>query len=253
MSDPMPSHCLPDHLAVLVLTGRDARTFLNGQCTQSVADLAPGAETKAAILTAQGRVLAYVQVLGTETGLRLLLPADLVEGVRAHLSRYVLRAKVQLSIEAPSPADLQQAKAARVATGAHDWHLGSIRLGEPEISAATSGEWIAQMLNLDVLGAIRFDKGCYTGQEIVARTQHLGRIKRRLFRFRVMGTAPTPLEPLYDGDTKVGEVVLGAAVNDSEAECLAVLSLEAQAAPIRLGDGRSCEPAPLPYPISAAG
>lgn len=246
----MPSHCLPDHLTVLALTGRDARTFLNGQCTQSVVDLASGADTKAAILTAQGRVLAYVQVLGTETGLRLLLPADLAETLRVHLNRYVLRAKVQLSIEAPSQADLEQAQAARLATGAHDWHLGSIRLGEPEISAATSGEWIPQMLNLDLLGAIRFDKGCYTGQEIVARTQHLGRIKRRLFRFRLNGPAPIPLESLYDGDTKVGEVVLGAAVDDSEAECLAVLALDAQAAPIRLGDGRHCEPAPLPYSVS---
>jgi hypothetical protein len=253
MSESTASQCLPDHLAVLVLTGRDARTFLNGQCTQSVADLASGAEMPAAVLTPQGRVLAYVQVHGTETGLRLVLPADLVEALRAHLSRYVLRAKVQLTLETPTAADVARARAARVATGALDWHLGSIRLGEPEISAATSGEWIAQMLNLDLLGAIRFDKGCYTGQEIVARTQHLGRIKRRLFRFCLQGTVPASMESLYDGETKVGEVVLAAAVNETQAECLAVLALEAQGAPVRLGDGRPCMLAPLPYPISSNG
>jgi folate-binding protein YgfZ len=245
--------CHPDHLAVLVLTGPDARGFLNGQCTQSVVDLAPGADTPAAIMTPQGRVLAYVHIHGTATGLRLLLPADLIEAVRNHLSRYVLRAKVQLTIDAPSTADVETARAARAATGAEQWHLGSIRLGEPEISAATSGEWIAQMLNLDLLGAIRFDKGCYTGQEIVARTQHLGRIKRRLFRLTLNGPAPAPLDSLFDGETKVGEVVLAATATQQDAECLAVISLEAKDRPLTLGDGRLCRVAPLPYSMIEPG
>jgi tRNA-modifying protein YgfZ len=253
MLDTPSTACQPDHLAVLVLTGPDARGFLNGQCTQFVADLAPGANTRAAILTPQGRVLAYVHVHGTPTGLRLLLPADLVEVVRSHLSRYVLRAKVQLSVDAPDTADIESARAARAATGAEQWRLGSIRLGEPEISAATSGEWIPQMLNLDLLGAIRFDKGCYTGQEIVARTQHLGRIKRRLFRLTMDGPAPSPLESLFDGETKVGEVVLAAPSSENDAECLAVVTLEAQDRALTLADGRACRVAALPYSMSEPG
>ena len=57
------------------------------------------------------------------------------------------------------------------------------RAGEPQVYAATSEEFVAQMLNLDVLGAIAFDKGCYTGQEVIARAHYRGRVKRRLQRF----------------------------------------------------------------------
>lgn len=69
-----------------------------------------------------------------------------------------------------------------IAVAEHDWRLADIRAGLPQIYAATSEQFVAQMLNLDLLDAISFTKGCYTGQEIIARAQHLGRIKRRLFR-----------------------------------------------------------------------
>ncbi|HEX3913778.1 MAG TPA: hypothetical protein VHW71_09750 [Steroidobacteraceae bacterium] len=63
-----------------------------------------------------------------------------------------------------------------------EWRLADVRAGLPQIYAATSEAFVAQMLNLDLLDGISFSKGCYTGQEIIARTQHLGRIKRRLHR-----------------------------------------------------------------------
>jgi len=67
----------------------------------------------------------------------------------------------------------------------HDWRLADIRAGMPQVYAATSELFVAQMLNLDLIDGISFTKGCFTGQEIIARTQHLGRIKRRLFRLRL--------------------------------------------------------------------
>jgi len=76
------------------------------------------------------------------------------------------------------------------------WQRHAIENGEPQVYAATSGEFVAQMLNLDVLGAIAFDKGCYTGQEVIARAHYRGRVKRRLQRFRT--TDPRELRP---GDT----------------------------------------------------
>ena len=75
------------------------------------------------------------------------------------------------------------------------WRLADIRAGMPQVYAATSEQFVAQMLNLDLLDAISFTKGCYTGQEIIARTQHLGRIKRRLSRLgcrRILVDRPTP-------------------------------------------------------------
>ena len=78
----------------------------------------------------------------------------------------------------------------------HDWRLADIRAGLPQVYASTREAFVAQMLNLDLLDGISFSKGCYTGQEIIARTQHLGRIKRRLYRLR-----------LPDGDWQIGQPV----------------------------------------------
>lgn len=72
-------------------------------------------------------------------------------------------------------------------TAAARWALADIATGLPEITLATRGEFVAQMLNLDVLGGISFTKGCYTGQEVVARAHYRGRVKRRVQRFRAYG------------------------------------------------------------------
>jgi folate-binding protein YgfZ len=76
------------------------------------------------------------------------------------------------------------------------WRLADIRAGLPQIYAATSELFVAQMLNLDLLDGISFSKGCYTGQEIIARAQHLGRIKRRMVQLK-----------LASGNWTVGQVV----------------------------------------------
>ena len=81
-----------------------------------------------------------------------------------------------------------------------------IRAGIPEITEPHSEKFTPHMLNLDLLGAISFDKGCYTGQEIVARTQNLGSSKRRLMRYRTDATLDSG-DKLSDGDRDVGEVI----------------------------------------------
>jgi hypothetical protein len=124
-----------------------------------------------------------------------------------------------------------------VLVGREVWRQLDIISGLPQVYAATSEEFVAQMLNLDVLGAIAFDKGCYTGQEVIARAHYRGRVKRRLQRFRSRG--PLDLKP---GDN--GELSDGCAFTVVEA--------------MRLGDGR-CEflavapPAAAKPELSAAG
>ena len=95
------------------------------------------------------------------------------------------------------------------AADADDWSRAGIAAGVPTISAAGSEAFVPQMVNLDLLGGISFSKGCYVGQEVVARTQNLGRIKRRMFRFALQGNEPVAAgEPLVDADgDKVGTVV----------------------------------------------
>ena len=81
------------------------------------------------------------------------------------------------------PADSAVPAALAPLVAAMPGTLGAVAAGEPQVFAATSEEFVAQMLNLDVLDAIAFDKGCYTGQEVIARAHYRGRVKRRMQRF----------------------------------------------------------------------
>lgn len=102
-------------------------------------------------------------------------------------------------------SDLQQVGIADAAPAEH-LRNAKIRAGIPEITEQHSEKFTPHMLNLDLLGAISFDKGCYTGQEVVARTQNLGRSKRRLMRYRTDATLAIG-DSLSDGDRHVGEVI----------------------------------------------
>ena len=107
-----------------------------------------------------------------------------------------------------------------------DWRLADIRAGLPQIYTATREMFVAQMLNLDLLDGISFTKGCFTGQEIIARTQHLGRIKRRLFRLRLPAGTWALGQALHLSDGRTGRLTELVLVDDA-VEALAVLNLDA--------------------------
>jgi tRNA-modifying protein YgfZ len=90
------------------------------------------------------------------------------------------------------------------------WTLEEIRAGRPLISAATQDKFVPQMVNFEALGAVSFEKGCYPGQEIVARAQYRGEVKRRLVRVQV--PAGTELKP---GQEYNGGVVVDSAVGEA--------------------------------------
>ncbi|HEY4365936.1 MAG TPA: hypothetical protein VGN07_01775 [Steroidobacteraceae bacterium] len=104
------------------------------------------------------------------------------------------------------------------------WHLADLRAGLPQIYPQTHELFVAQMLNLDLLGAISFDKGCYTGQEIIARTHYRGSIKRRMFRFIANCPPPSPAMRIVADGAHAGDVVDSAATPEG-CEFLAVLNL----------------------------
>ncbi len=109
-----------------------------------------------------------------------------------------------------------------------DWRLADIRAGLPQIYSATREMFVAQMLNLDLVDGISFTKGCFTGQEIIARTQHLGRIKRRLFRLR-LPTGPWAIgQAIHLRDGRSGRLT-ELAQTGSDFEALAVLTLTSSA------------------------
>lgn len=132
------------------------------------------------------------------------------------------------------------------------WLLQQIRAGIGQVQLATRERFIPQMLNLDVLGAVSFSKGCYTGQEIVARMHYLGTLKRRMYRLLWSGIGvPEPGTDIIDTatDKVVGEVVIGVSAGE-HIELLAVLQTDAAQLPT-LSVSNSIEPSleltSLPY------
>lgn len=130
--------------------------------------------------------------------------------------------------------------------------LAEIRLGIPIVSAVLQGEFLPQMLNLDVLGGVAFDKGCYPGQEIIARAQNLGTVKRRMLRFSAdADSAPTPGSALLDGSGKSVGVVVRSVRSADGVELLAVVQLDAISKPLAMEApaGAELHLAQLPYTV----
>ncbi len=135
------------------------------------------------------------------------------------------------------------------------WQWLAIRAGEPMITAATQDQFVLQAVNLDALNGVSFDKGCYTGQEIIARTQYLGRLKERLFGWHARIASVEPGSKLYShvfGEQSCGMVVNAAPGPDDGVDLLAVVQIAAvEAGDVRIGSlqGPLLEPTALPYPV----
>jgi hypothetical protein len=169
-------------------------------------------------------------------------------------SRFVVTAPIA-SAETTRARLLLNASAA-----SHDvWQWLTIRAGVPVVTAATQDMFIAQTANWDLLDGIDFQKGCYTGQEIIARTQYLGRLKERTFLFHAGASAVSPGTRIFSGafgDQPCGMVVNAAAAPGGGGDLLAVLQIAAaERGDARLGapNGPLLVPLPLPYAIPAAG
>jgi folate-binding protein YgfZ len=131
----------------------------------------------------------------------------------AQTARYWVVGSAQSMASVRFDADAQRA-----------WKMADVRSGLPQVYASTSEAFVAQMLNLDLLDGISFTKGCYTGQEIIARTQHLGRIKRRMFRVSLPAGSWTVGQSIRLADGRHGRLTEVASDADGT-EALAVLSL----------------------------
>ncbi|MVW88128.1 folate-binding protein [Pseudomonas sp. PB101] len=157
---------------------------------------------------------------------------------------------------ATAQADAVKGKLAAVLSEGdlNQWLLGQVRAGIGQVMAGTRELFIPQMLNLQAIGGVSFKKGCYTGQEIVARMQYLGKLKRRLYRLQLAADElPEPGTALFSPThgSAIGEVVL-AARTGQEIELLAVLQAEAaEGGDIHLGalEGPSLQLLDLPYEL----
>lgn len=140
--------------------------------------------------------------------------------------------------------------------GAGTWDWLDILAGIPTVLPQTSDAFVPQMANLDLIDAISFDKGCYTGQEIVARIRYRGRAKQRMYRAHVSGVdTPQPGDSIYTSnlpDQSAGTVLLAAASPNSGHELLAIIHSDSIArGDLRLHDtdGTALAIEPLPYSL----
>lgn len=181
--------------ALLDVNGVDAASFLHSQLACEVRELAHGQWRFACYCEADGRVQALMVLARlSDTQFHLLLPADLADAVRTRLLRYRLRARCSIDLHALSlgsaggqyaisgaafEAHWQAAEADTATTEPELWNR-QVALGQAWVCAATSGKFLPQMLGYAEIAAFSLRKGCFPGQEIVARTHYLGRSKRRL-------------------------------------------------------------------------
>jgi tRNA-modifying protein YgfZ len=139
--------------------------------------------------------------------------------------------------------------------GKSSWELLGIKAGIACILSGTQDMFVPQMVNFDLIGGISFDKGCYTGQEIVARTRYLGKLKRRMYLAQIDTTGtPLPGEALYSVD--FGDQAMGAIVNAEASplggyEVLAVIQIDSAQQPVhwKQPNGPLLRIAPLPYSL----
>lgn len=266
---------VPELYQLIAVRGNDRESFLQGQLTQDIAGLHDRGALLGAWCNAKGRVFVVVRLIAMPEAIGIAIPGEMTDAVMKRLEMYRLRADVQFDIDAAwSSVAVRGSRSADDRStaivfdgdppltevfGPRDhlaglpggldaaaWQAGLVAAAVPTIAAATTERFTPHMLNLDKLGAVSFSKGCYTGQEIVARTENLGQSRRRLMRYRSTAVDVPPGTKLADGGTDVGEVVVSAGP-----ELLAVTPWDLHARTLTLGTDR-VEPLGLPYPFDEA-
>jgi folate-binding protein YgfZ len=187
------------YLRVIQVRGRDAARFLHAQLSAAVDTLAVNQATFACLCQLQGRVIALLLVMRSNDGYELASAAPLAEKVRARLAPYILREDVQMHIAgdvqlsgltpgeaAPAGVSVYEPIAGlryALVAGQHDgtgaFRATELARGVSWLDAASSETWLPQMLGYEDIGALSYRKGCFPGQEIIARTRYLGRLKQR--------------------------------------------------------------------------
>lgn len=205
----------------LEFLGDAARRTLHGQCTQDLLTLEPGTARLVAFCNPKGRILGAGRMLVDDSRMLLITTADQAPALMEHLRPALTLARVQVQMsEHPvvlvhtadplAEAGTVQSEDTRITVaefGSTEWIIGDpeaehavsadvarLRAGFAMIHAKAAGHLIPQQAHYQMLGGVNFQKGCYTGQEIIARLEHLGEAKKVL---KVLSRAQ-PLEP---GDT----------------------------------------------------
>ena len=216
-----------NYLAAVSFSGDDAATFLQGQLTADVCTLATDEWCRTAYCSPKGRIVATMMFARRDEGYVALMASDLVDELISRLSRFVMRSKVKItrlaaavdaSVDASFNADVPPAfKGGKIQQDGNDmifdegggvclrlkvdmtpeagddvaWRRVQIMRGIPWVDVVNIDVFVPQYINWELLGGVNFRKGCYVGQEIIARLYYLGNVKRRGYILSGDGDMPT--------------------------------------------------------------
>ena len=196
------------YLSAIRFSGADAGDFLHNQLSADVLALTSGESTFACYCEPKGRVLALMLVCRLDESYYIVMARSLAATIADRLKIYVMRSKVTIEVlndyavsglQADDAPELSSTSIAAVqlphsdkwllvntdenrpdaGTPAQDaWKISELKAGISWLCPETGGQFLPQMLGFDQLGAVNYRKGCYPGQEIVARTHYLGKVKR---------------------------------------------------------------------------
>jgi folate-binding protein YgfZ len=215
------------HLSAIRFGGADAGDFLHNQLSSDVLGLASGDSVFACYCEPKGRVLALMLVYKAKEDFVIIMSNSLVTGISNRLKIYRMRSSVSIDIlddytisgviaDDASETPLPETQAVRLPgsdlwlvldspnmnadtdiTSQREWKISELRLGVTWLQPETSGQFLPQMLGFEELGAVNYKKGCYPGQEIVARTHYLGKVKRhpRLINCQLKAV-PKPMDKI---------------------------------------------------------
>ncbi len=230
------------------LSGPDSSKFLQGQVSCDMDSLSPSNSIDGAHCTPKGRMVFLFSAQVDEEGSIILdVHPSVMDSALASLKKYAVFFKTEITDISNSYSNSQPPQS----------DLERLRSGRAEVVAETVEMFIPQMLNLDALGYINFKKGCYTGQEIIARAHYRGAVKRRMHHLALaIDRVPRPGDEIKNSDDKsIGNIASAVRADEGKVEILAVLNDKfSDANEMQIGDQAltAVTHLPLPYEIPAS-
>ena len=266
-------------LAVLRLTGEDTASFLQGQLTNDVTKVTADTLLTAGWCSPRGRLLTVFRLVKSGNDFLLVVPADDIEAVMKRLRMYVLRSRVKVALDTslkavgvvgkPTAPCFTQTSGTDAALNALGLPAGALVLvpadeapkedasleslywaasaaaGDVFVFLPVKDQFVPQGINLELTGGVSFTKGCYTGQEIVSRVEHIGKTPRLAALYRADKCLPAGTVVQTAAGEEAGTVVYGGTAPQG-ASMLVQIANDTVGEPLAF-EGMTLTPLPLPY------